>query len=115
MYACFAVHREMGPGLREEIYQSCLLKEFDLSGIEYKCQVRIPMYYKGHALNKHMVLDLLVEDRIILELKAATEISDLFQAQLLSYLKLTNRKIGYIVNFNVPMLKKGIKRMKNGD
>lgn len=114
MDACFAVHREMGPGLKEEIYQACLLKEFELRDIKFECQVKIPIQYKGHDLKKYMILDLLVEGKIILELKATEGISDLFQAQLLSYLKLTNRKIGYIVNFNVPMLKKGIKRMKNG-
>ncbi len=114
MDACFAVHREMGPGLKEEIYQACLLKEFELREIKFECQVRVPMLYKGHDLKKHLILDLLVEDRIILELKATEEITGLFQAQLLSYLKLTNRKIGYIVNFNVSMLKTGIKRMKNG-
>lgn len=114
MDACFAVHREMGPGLKESLYQSCLLKEFELQGIKYACQVRIPVQYKGHLLDEYLILDLLVEDRIILELKATNEISELFKAQLLTYLKLTNRKIGYIVNFNVSMLKKGIKRMKNG-
>jgi GxxExxY protein len=114
MDACFAVHREIGPGLREEIYQACLLKEFELREINFNCQVKVPLQYKGHSLDKNLILDLLVEDRIILELKAVTEINELFQAQLLTYLKLTNRKIGYIVNFNVPLLKKGIKRMKNG-
>jgi len=114
MDACFAVHREMGPGLKEEIYQACLLKEFELREIKFECQVKIPMHYKGHALDKNLILDLLVEDKIILELKAVSEITPLFQAQLLSYLKLANKKIGYIVNFHVPLLKLGIKRMKNG-
>ena len=112
--ACFAVHKTMGPGLSEAIYQACLIKELDLQSIEWASQVHIPIEYKGHLLKNHLVLDLLVENKVIIEVKSVSELIPIHEAQLLTYLKVTGRKVGYLVNFNVTMMKNGIRRMRNG-
>lgn len=112
--ACITVHKEMGPGLLESVYEYCLLKELHLNGIEAKSQIEVPLFYKEHALNKSFIVDILVENEIILELKSAETIIPVYEAQLLSYMKLMNKKLGYLLNFNVPLMKHGIKRMKNG-
>ena len=90
----------MGPGYSESIYESCLIKELQIQNIDFKSQVQVPVIYKGYALDKYCVLDLIVCDEIIVELKAVNELLHV-QAQLLSYMKLTNKKIGYPANFNV--------------
>ncbi|MGZ4035257.1 MAG: GxxExxY protein [Bacteroidia bacterium] len=110
MSVCIAVHREMGPGLLESVYEMCLMKEFELRGIKAKNQVIIPLLYKGFELSKEFKIDILVEDEIILELKSAENMIPVFEAQLISYLRLTNKKLGYLINFNVPLVKSGIKR-----
>ncbi|MBA3970661.1 MAG: GxxExxY protein [Bacteroidetes bacterium] len=110
MSVCIAVHREMGPGLLESVYEMCLMKEFELRGIKAKNQVTIPLMYKGFELSKEFKIDILVEDEIILELKSADHLIPVFEAQLISYLRLTNKKLGYLINFNVPLVKSGIKR-----
>ncbi len=112
--ACFTVQRTMGPGLSEAIYQACLMKELDLQNINYASQVHIPIEYKGHLLKNHLVLDLLVENEVIVEVKSVSELIPIHEAQLLTYLKVTGRKVGYLVNFNVTMMKNGIRRMRNG-
>jgi GxxExxY protein len=112
--AIFSVHRTMGPGYNESIYESCLIKELQMRNIDFKSQVQVPVIYKGHELEKYFVLDLIVCDEIIVELKAVNEIHPIHQAQLLSYMKLTNKKIGYLANFNVALMKDGIKRMRLG-
>lgn len=112
--ARFAVHRNMGPGLSEEIYEECLTKELDANGIKYKCQMEIPIRYKGDLLKKRLRLDLLIEDEVILELKAVKEIIPLFEGQLLTYMRLTQKRVGYLINFNVSYMKYGIKRMRIG-
>ena len=112
--ASITVHKEMGPGLLESVYEHCLMKEFELRNIRAVRQVELPLIYRGHRLNKTYSIDILVEDAVILEIKSAEAINPLFEAQLLSYLKLTNKKIGYLLNFNVPLMKNGIKRLKNG-
>ena len=104
----------MGPGLSEAIYQACLMKELDLQNINYASQVHIPIEYKGHLLKNHLVLDLLVENEVIVEVKSVSELIPIHEAQLLTYLKVTRRKVGYLVNFNVTMMKNGIRRMRNG-
>ncbi len=112
--ACITVHKEMGPGLLESVYEYCLMKEFELRNIRAVRQVELPLIYRGFTLSKTYAIDILVEDSIILEIKSAEAMNPLYEAQLLSYLKLTNKKIGYLLNFNVPVMKQGIKRMKNG-
>lgn len=109
-----AVHREMGPGLLEAVYQYCLVREFELRGIKVETQVLIPLVYKGEKLNKEYVMDVLVEGEIIVELKAVESLLPVHEAQLISYLKLANKRLGFLVNFNVPLLKHGFRRFVNG-
>ena len=108
--AAIAVHKEFGPGLLESVYEICLLEEMELRGLHVAHQVDLPLYYKGRKTNKKFTIDILVEDEIILELKAVEEIKPVFEAQLLTYMKLTNKKLGLLINFNVPLLKNGIVR-----
>ena len=111
--ACIAVHREMGPGLLESVYEICLMKELNLRGIQAKNQVLIPLFYKGFELSKEYKIDILVEDEIIIEIKASEVMLPVHQAQLISYLKLADKRLGFLVNFNVPLLKDGFRRFVN--
>ncbi|MBR1788925.1 MAG: GxxExxY protein [Bacteroidaceae bacterium] len=108
--AAIAVHKELGPGLLETVYEVCLLKEMEQRGIEVSRQVDLPLYYKGQETGKNFRIDILVENEVIVELKSVEEISPLHEAQLLTYLKLTQKKLGLLINFNVPFLKHGIVR-----
>ena len=105
------VHRELGPGLLESIYEECVCKEFDLNKIKYNRQKEIPIVYKNIGLNQKYRIDLIVEDCVIVELKCVENILPVYQAQLLSYLKLTGLRLGLILNFNVNLMKNGIKRI----
>lgn len=111
--ACIEVHRAMGPGLLEKIYECCLMKEFELRGIKAVSQVEIPLKYKGFELEKTYSIDIIVENEIILELKAVETVLPVFEAQLISYLKLSDKKLGLLINFNVPLIKQGIRRFAN--
>lgn len=113
--AIFSVHRTMGPGFNESIYESCLIEEFNLRGIKYQSQMQIPVTYKGKKLDKFFKLDILAEDEIIIELKSVSELLPVHKAQLLSYLKLTGKRIGYVANFNVALMKEGIRRVRLDD
>jgi GxxExxY protein len=108
------VHREMGPGLLEAVYQHCLVREFELRGIKVETLVMVPLMYKGERLNKEYIMDVLVEGEIILELKAVESLLPVHEAQLISYLKLANKRLGFLINFNVPLLKQGFRRFVNG-
>ncbi len=108
-----AVHREMGPGLLESVYQQCLVKELFLRNIKTSTMVPIPLHYKGYTLNKDYVIDILVEDEIILELKSVEVILPVHEAQIISYLKLADKRLGFLINFNVPLLKDGFRRFVN--
>lgn len=112
--AAIEVHRHLGPGLLESAYENCLLHELKLQGIICERQVYLPLSYKGEQIGNGYRLDLLVENLIIVEIKTVSNIEPIHKAQLLTYLKLTNLKIGLILNFNVPVLKNGICRMING-
>ena len=105
------VHKVLGPGLLESAYEECLCRELDLRRIRYKRQFPIPVEYKGVKLDCGYRIDLLVEGAVILELKAVEAIEPIYEAQLLTYLKLTGIKIGLLINFNVPVLREGIKRL----
>ena len=111
--ASITVHREMGPGLLESIYEFCLLKELQLRGILAENQVPIHLKYKGFDLRKQYKIDILVENEIIIELKAVEFILPVHEAQIISHLKLTGKRLGFLINFNVPMLKEGFKRFVN--
>lgn len=112
--SCIAVHKEMGPGLLESVYQFCLMKELELRGISVECNVRVKLVYKGFELEKEYIMDMLVENEITLELKAVEAMLPLYDAQLICYLKLTKKKMGFLINFNVPLLKQGFRRFVNG-
>ena len=109
------VHKELGPGLVESVYEVCLKKVLTNDGLNVKSQLVLPVYFKGEMLDKAFVLDLLVEDEIILELKSLEFILPVHEAQLVTYLKLANKKLGVLINFNVVLLKDGIRRRINGD
>lgn len=111
--ASIAVHKEMGPGLLESVYQQCLAKELNIRGVNFTMSVPVPLIYKGYLLNKDYVMDILVEDEIIIELKAVEGILPVHEAQIISYLKLAHKQLGVLINFNVPKLKEGFKRFVN--
>lgn len=112
--AAIEVHRELGPGLLESVYEYCLLEECQRRGLAVQQQVTLPVVYKGKKLNKNFFIDLLVENEIVLELKCTEVLLPVHEVQLLTYLKLANKKLGLLLNFNVPLMKQGIKRKING-
>jgi len=108
--ACITVHREMGPGLLESIYELCLLDELQQRGLVVASQVSIPLRFKGKELSKDFRIDILVENEIVLEIKAVDILLPVHEAQIISYLKLADKRLGFLINFNVPLLKNGFKR-----
>jgi GxxExxY protein len=111
--SAFAVHREIGPGMFESIYQECLTHEFKERGLKFETSVTVPVTYKAVKLKKRFVIDLLVEDHIVVELKSVEDLMPVHHTQLLSYLKLTGKKLGVLINFNEKFLKDGIVRIVN--
>ena len=109
--AAIEVHRNLGPGLLESIYEECLCKELLSRGLNYDRQKEIRVAYKGEQLSFHYRLDLLVEKKVILEIKCVDCIARIHQAQLLTYMRVCHVRVGLILNFNVPVLKQGIKRL----
>jgi GxxExxY protein len=112
--AAIEVHKKLGPGLLESAYEECLCCEMQLRGIEFERQVPLSLNYKGVVLDCAYRLDLLVEDKVIVELKSIEGLEPIHEAQMLTYLKLRNAWQGLIINFNVIMLKDGIRRLVNG-
>ena len=112
---CLEVHRELGPGLLESAYEEALAYEFTQTGLAFERQRDMPLLYKGVPLNCGYRLDFIVEGELILELKAVNELLPVHHAQLLTYLKLERRSLGLLINFNVPVLKEGIRRVVAGD
>ncbi len=108
--AAIEVHRTLGPGLLESAYEECLADEFTLRGIAFERQVDLPVQYKGKRLKTCYRLDFLVENSVILELKSVDSIMEIHKAQLLTYLKLTKKRVGLLINFNVPLLRDGLIR-----
>lgn len=111
--ACITVHRELGPGLLESAYTRALTREFEIRQITFQKQVPVEMIYKEMPLGKVYVIDLLVEGEIILEIKSVENLLPIFIFQVITYLKITDKKLGYLINFNVPLLKNGFKRIVN--
>ncbi len=109
--AAFKVHKALGPGLLESVYELCLCHELRTRGMSFKAQIPVPVVYDGVRLDAGFRLDLLVEDRVIVELKAVEAILPLFEAQLLTYLRLSGKRLGLLINFNVPLIKDGISRV----
>ncbi|MBS4033620.1 MAG: GxxExxY protein [Ignavibacterium sp.] len=111
--ASIEVHKQLGPGLLESVYELSLYKELVHRNILVQRQVPIPVYYKGEDLNAEFKIDLLVANEIIVELKAVEIILPVHKAQILTYLRLSEKKLGYLINFNVPKLIDGFKRVVN--
>ena len=109
--AAYAVHKVLGPGLLEKVYEVCFCHELAKRGLKYLRQVDIPIVYDGISFDEGLRLDVLVENIIICELKAVDEMNLVWEAQLLSHLKLTGKRLGFLINFNVPLIKNGIQRI----
>jgi GxxExxY protein len=109
--AAYKVHCSLGPGLLEKVYELCLVHELLKSGCSAARQVNIPIQYDGITFDECLRLDVLVEDLVIAEIKAVDQINPVWRAQVLSHLKLTNLRLGYLINFNVAQIKDGIKRI----
>ncbi|MEO8231663.1 MAG: GxxExxY protein [Ignavibacteriota bacterium] len=109
--SAFKVHSTLGPGLLEKVYEIALEHELKKAGLSVQRQIDIPIVYDGITFNEGLRLDLLVEDLVIVETKAIEQVNPVWTAQILSHLKLTNKRLGYLINFNVPLIKQGIKRL----
>ena len=109
--AAYKVHKALGPGLLERVYEVCFCHELKRAGLSYRKQVDIPIKYDGIDFDEGLRIDVLVEDLVICELKAVDETNPVYMAQVLSYMKLTGNRLGFLINFNVPVIKNGIKRV----
>jgi GxxExxY protein len=109
--AAFKVHQALGPGLLEGVYHSCFCHELTKAGLAFQSQLKVPIVYDGLEFPEGLRLDVLVEELAICELKVAELMHPVYMAQLLTYLKLTNKRLGFLINFNVPVIKHGIRRV----
>ncbi len=109
--AAIEVHRELGPGLLESAYEACLAHELSLRGLSFQRQVELPVEYKGSLVDAGFRVDLIVEGRVIVEVKAVERMISVHEAQVLTYLRLTGRKVGLLINFNTRLLADGVKRL----
>jgi GxxExxY protein len=109
--AAFQVHRALGPGLLESVYQTCLCHELATQGVGHRSQVALPINYKGLVIDGGLRIDLLAADLVIVEIKAIEQILPVHRAQLLTYLKLADLRLGLLINFNVPVIRGGIRRI----
>ena len=108
--AAIEVHRALGPGLLESVYEECLADEFQHSGIQFTRQLELPIEYKGRRLDAGYRLDFLIDNTVVIELKAVEKIMPIHEAQLLTYLRLAKKRVGLLMNFNVPRLRDGLLR-----
>lgn len=109
--AAFKVHTELGPGLLEKVYEVCLTHELQKAGHSVARQIDISIQYDGITFDEGLRLDILVDNKVVVEIKAVDQVNPVWQAQVLSHLKLTGLRLGYLINFNVPLIKQGIKRI----
>jgi GxxExxY protein len=107
----YQVHTTLGPGLLESVYQKCMVIELREKGFAVDTEVQIPIQYKHHEIDAHLRIDMLVNNEVIIELKSVDQLLPVHKAQLLTYLKLTNKRLGLLINFNVEVIKSGIKRV----
>ena len=112
--AAIEVHRELGPGLLESVYEECLRVELEEMGLKVQTQVDLPLLYKGKDTGKLFRIDMLVDDMFVVELKAVELLKPLHDVQLVTYMKLADKHMGLLINFNVPVLKEGIRRKISG-
>ncbi|HTC19887.1 MAG TPA: GxxExxY protein [bacterium] len=109
--AAYKIHRHFGPGLLESAYEACLFREMQKRGFEVERQVEVPLIYDNEKIEIGFRIDLLVQDRLIVELKAVESLQPIHEAQVLTYLRIMNQRLGLLINFNVPLIKNGIKRI----
>ena len=109
--AAFCVHKNLGPGLLEKIYEACFCHELSKRGLKSQRQIEVPIIYDGIRFNEGLRLDVLVENLIICELKAVENMNPVWEAQVISHLKLAKKRLGFLINFNVKYIKDGIKRL----
>jgi len=112
--AAIEVHKELGPGLLESVYEACLVHVLRAQGLEVKTQQQVPVVFRGVDLGRILRLDVIVEDKVIVELKAVSMVHEVEASKLLSYLRLSNKKLGLLINFHEPLLKDGVQRIVNG-
>jgi GxxExxY protein len=112
--AAFTVHSALGPGLLESAYQACLVHELRRRGLSVQCEVPLPVHYAGLAIDVGYRVDMMLESAIIIENESSRTITPVHVSQLLTYLKLTDKRLGFLINWNVPRIKDGIKRLANG-
>jgi GxxExxY protein len=109
--SAYRVHKELGPGLLEAVYEECMIYDLRRKGLQVDEQVYVPIEFDGQILKRNKLrIDLLVEDEVIVENKAVIDMNPLFESQILTYLKLGKKRLGFLINFNVPLIKNGIKR-----
>ena len=111
--SAFKVHKNLGPGLLERVYEVCLAYEINKAGLNVQSQIDVPIIYDGVTLKEKLRLDLIVENIVIVEVKAVEIVNPVWQSQIISHLKLTDNQLGFLINFNVPLIKNGIKRFIN--
>ena len=112
--AAINVHKELGPGLLESVYQKCLVIELKLMGLEVKSEIALPVNYKGQKIDDEgFRIDMLVENKVVVELKSVEKVQPVHPKQLLTYLRLANKELGLLINFNVVLLREGITRIIN--
>jgi GxxExxY protein len=111
--AALEVHKNLGPGLLESVYEFALVKELQLRNIFVQYQVKVPLFYKGFDTGKEFFIDILVENEIVIEVKSVDALHPVHEAQVLSYLKLADKHLGFLINFNVTLIKDGFKRKVN--
>jgi len=109
--SAYRVHSELGPGLLESVYEECMIFDLIQKGLQVTSQVEVPITFSEQPLKSKLRLDILVEGSVIIELKAVEKMIPLYQAQLLTYLRLSKKRLGYLINFNVPLIKNGIQRI----
>ena len=109
----YRVHKQLGPGLLEKVYEICFCHELAKKGIPFQRQIDIPIVYDGLKFDEGLRLDVLVDDLVICELKAKDELNSIWKAQIISHLKLTDKHLGFLINFNVALIKDGINRFIN--
>ena len=109
--SAYTVHKTLGPGLLERVYEVCFCHELAKRELKYQRQVEIPIIYDGITFEEGLRLDVLVEDLVICELKAVNEMNPVWKAQIISHLKLTGKRLGFLINFNVPLIRNGVNRI----
>ena len=109
------VHKELGPGLLESVYEECLIRVLKEEGLKVESQKKVPLVFRNEKLDKHFIIDLLINEILVVELKSVEKVLPIHEAQLVTYLKLSGKKLGLLINFNEELLKNGIRRRINGN